>query len=80
MKGMGASCTASRRGVIFSVASARPTGLGVKSARSTKRKGEAGKIPAMFIAFLEQNETGSMRCGGNACIVYGAFNSMVWAQ
>jgi hypothetical protein len=58
MKGMGASCTASRRGVIFSVASARPTRLGVESARSTNRKGEAEKIPAMFIGFLEHNETG----------------------
>jgi hypothetical protein len=52
MKGMGASCTASRRGVIFSVASARPIGLEVRSATSTKRKGEAKKIPAMFIDFL----------------------------
>src|SRR5882757_8115131 len=63
MKGTGASCTASRRGVMFSVASARPTGLGVKSARSTNRKGEAEQIPAMFIGFLEHNETGPMGVG-----------------
>jgi hypothetical protein len=58
MKGMGASCTASRRGVIFSVASACPTGLEIKSARSTNRKGETEKTPAMFIGFLDHQGNG----------------------
>jgi hypothetical protein len=49
MKGTGASCTARRSGVIFSEASARPTRLEVRSARSTNKKGETEKIPAMFI-------------------------------
>ncbi|MEA2262929.1 MAG: hypothetical protein QOJ51_5754, partial [Acidobacteriaceae bacterium] len=49
--------------VIFSVASARPTGLGVKSARSTNRKGEAEQIPAKFIDFLATMETGPMGWG-----------------
>jgi hypothetical protein len=68
MKGMGASCTASRSGVIFSVAWARPT---EKRARSTNRKGGAEKIPAMFIGFLDHNGNGGDGCGENACIVYG---------
>jgi hypothetical protein len=65
---------------MFSVASARPTGLGVKSARSTNRKGEAEKIPAMFIGFLEHNGNGADGVWGNACIVYVAFNSIAWAH
>jgi hypothetical protein len=60
MKGTGASCTASRRGVIFSVASARPTGLGVKSARSRNRTGERKKIPAKFIDFLDPMDVARM--------------------
>jgi hypothetical protein len=63
MKGMGASCTASRRGVIFSEPSARPTGLEVRIARSTNSDGETKKVPAIFIGFLEQNGNGPMGCG-----------------
>jgi len=65
---------------MFSVASARPTGLGVKSARSTNRKGEAEKIPAKFIGFLDHNETGPMGCGGMPALYMFAFNSMGRAQ
>jgi hypothetical protein len=80
MKGMGASCTVSRRGVMFSVASARPTGLEVKSARSTNKKGEAEKIPAMFIGFLDHNGNGPMGAGRVPALYMFDFNGIEWAQ
>ena len=65
---------------MFSAASARPTGLAVKSARSTNGKSEAEQIPAMFNGFLDHNGNGADGVGENACIVYVAFKSMGRAQ
>jgi hypothetical protein len=80
MKGIGASCTASRSGVIFSVASARPTGLGVKSARSMNREGEREKIPAKFIDFLRHMGTPPMDVGRIPALYMVGLNSMGRAQ
>jgi hypothetical protein len=76
MKGMGASCTASRSGVIFSVASARPTGQEVRNARTTNKKGETGKTPAVFIGFLED----LWGAGRMPALYMFQFNSIGWAQ
>jgi len=70
MKGTGASCTVRRSGVIFSEAWARPTGLAVRSARSTNRIGDTEKIPGIFISFLDHKGNRADGVWEGSCIVY----------